>query len=347
MNRINVIQYQFKRYLTQKADKILHSRLSKPSQVFLRFSGKCNLKCLQCLIWKNKNGPHINGEELKRIIGDLYSYLGNVKISLSGAGEPFMEPGLLDVCEYAVMRNMPVIINTNGTLIDDNVAKRIVEIGIFGMTISVDGIRSHDLLRGVKGTFNKVNSCIQSIIKWKNYYRSNMRIMINTVITSCNLDELVDLAAWSKSLGVSIKYVPFVLHKSNENKYLWPMDKTKLNDVLDKLKKISSENKNILNSEGNFEMIRDYFENKFVPKTSYNCLSIFDRISIIPNEDVCICGNVIGNISNTSIKEILNSAKANEVRKKLRRCSKNCVHNCHTQGSLINKAKLLYKYCYK
>jgi flagellar biosynthesis regulator FlbT len=74
---------------------------------------------------------------------------------------------------------------------------------------------------------------------------------------------------------------------------------------------------------------------------------MFDRISIRSNEDVLICGNVIGNISRQSIKEILRSTKADEIRHRLKKCDKNCIHNCRTQGSLKDKTKLLLKYLNK
>jgi MoaA/NifB/PqqE/SkfB family radical SAM enzyme len=99
--------------------------LSAPVNVTWEVTFKCNLSCVHCL---SDSGPKRQGEltteECLRVIDDL-SDLKVFQFNIGG-GEPFMRPDFLDIMDYAHEKGMVTCISTNGTLIDEETARRLI-----------------------------------------------------------------------------------------------------------------------------------------------------------------------------------------------------------------------------
>lgn len=81
-----------------------------------------------------------------------------------------MRKDLPELASYAVEKGMRAVISTNGTLITDNVAKELKDIGLSYVGISLDGTEKvNDRFRGVNGAFksaiNGIKSCKKAGIK--------------------------------------------------------------------------------------------------------------------------------------------------------------------------------------
>ncbi len=74
------------------------------------------------------------------------------------------------MAEYAVSKGLRAVISTNGTLIDMDMAKKLKEIGLSYVGISIDGTEeTNDRFRGQQGAFKKalegVHNCMKAGIK--------------------------------------------------------------------------------------------------------------------------------------------------------------------------------------
>ena len=117
---------------------------------------ECNLKCVHCYndsgVGKKCNDA--TTEEAKAVLDDLADY-GVPSVLFSG-GEPLMRPDLFELMQYAADKGLRVVISTNGTLIKDEEAKMIKDIGVSYVGISLDGIGEiNDKFRGVDGAFER------------------------------------------------------------------------------------------------------------------------------------------------------------------------------------------------
>ena len=117
---------------------------------------KCNLQCVHCY---NDSGPdktcsEISTAQAKAVIDDLAQF-GVPSILFSG-GEPLLRHDLFELIEYAVGRGLHAVISTNGTLIAADKARRIKQLGVSYVGISLDGIGPiNDKFRGVSGAFER------------------------------------------------------------------------------------------------------------------------------------------------------------------------------------------------
>lgn len=117
----------------------------------------CNLKCAHCFK-TNFEKPEGEGSPLsvwewRGVVAQLME-LGNIAVGFTG-GEPLANPELENIIQASFPDRMIIIVNTNGTLLTRERAKRLYRIGVDVLQISLDsGVEEeHDRFRGMKGAF--------------------------------------------------------------------------------------------------------------------------------------------------------------------------------------------------
>lgn len=164
---------------------------------------RCNLNCTHCY----NSGSISNVEDLyvannyKKIL-DATVNLGINHVHLLG-GEPLLMSELYDLIEYANYKNIHISINTNGTLLTDSVIKKLIELKVLQITISLDGAteQDNDLIRG-NGTFRLVTENMKQAIDIINKSQSDVVFQIATVITKQNIQSIHKMPRILKSIGV-------------------------------------------------------------------------------------------------------------------------------------------------
>lgn len=130
------------------------SKDKKPVVVW-NMTRRCNLKCVHCYAQAKdiEFKDELSTEEGKALIDDLAAF-GSPVMLFSG-GEPTMRKDLPELAAYAREKGMRAVISTNGTLIDKPLAKKLKEVGLSYVGISLDGIReTNDRFRGMPGAFD-------------------------------------------------------------------------------------------------------------------------------------------------------------------------------------------------
>ncbi|MBO8136841.1 MAG: putative heme d1 biosynthesis radical SAM protein NirJ1 [Desulfotomaculum sp.] len=148
----------------------------------------CNLKCIHC--YSNSDSRKYENEmdtgEGKQFLQDLAEF--NVPVVLFSGGEPLTRPDFFDLAAYARELGLRVTISTNGTLITPDVAKKIKEIGVGYVGISLDGIgENNDRFRGRKGAFE---DALEGI---RNCLRVGQKVGLRFTINRHNFNELEDI----------------------------------------------------------------------------------------------------------------------------------------------------------
>lgn len=127
-------------------------------------TGRCNYNCKYCYAKRFKELPELDTYECMRIISEA-SKLGIRNIAFTG-GEPFIRNDIFELVEWSLKCGVKASITTNGSLIDNEKAKRIHDLGIF-LYISLDGIGGqHELLRD-KGSWATLNRTFNILNEFK------------------------------------------------------------------------------------------------------------------------------------------------------------------------------------
>lgn len=158
--------------------------------LFWEITAACNLRCRHCRRLDEVDKPlpgEMTTEEGKRFLEDV-SRIAHPIIVFSG-GEPTMRQDLFELVNHASRLGMQTALATNGTGIDQTMAKRIADSPIKRVSISFDGVDSltHDSFRGQKGAFRA------ALRGWKYLQRNGLSLQVNTTISKHNLRQLPQL----------------------------------------------------------------------------------------------------------------------------------------------------------
>lgn len=160
---------------------------------------RCNFTCEYCDIWRLRSADLPTADALGMI--DEFSSIGMRNICFTG-GEPLMRNDLGELISHAGGRGIRTTVFTNGSLVRENV--RTLK-GVGTLVVSLDGPPDvHDRLR-MEGTYGEVVAGIRAA------RRAGLKVIINTVLTSENLDHLPWLVDEGERLGVGMTFQP-VLH---------------------------------------------------------------------------------------------------------------------------------------
>ena len=160
------------------------SKDKKPVVVW-NMTRRCNLKCVHCYA-KSQDIDYedeLTTQQGKELIDDLAEF-GSPVILFSG-GEPLMHKDLPELAEYARSKGMRAVISTNGTLIDEKMAKVLKKIGLSYVGISLDGVReTNDKFRGIPGAFDKALEGL------RNCQREGIKVGLRFTINKNNVQDV-------------------------------------------------------------------------------------------------------------------------------------------------------------
>lgn len=148
----------------------------------------CNLKCRHCYMSSDakKYANELTTAEAKQFIDDLADF--KVPVLLFSGGEPLIRPDFFELADYAAKKGVRPTLSTNGTLITPEVARKIKNIGVGYVGISLDGLREvNDKFRGKEGAFEAAMNGI------KNCVAAGQRVGLRFTINHHNIQELENI----------------------------------------------------------------------------------------------------------------------------------------------------------
>ncbi len=123
-----------------------------PNAMLLSPTMRCNLQCFGCYSGSYSTEEELSFELIDRLVDECKG-MGIYLIILTG-GEPFLRKDLFDLFEKHPDAIFQVY--TNGSLIDEKMVERFVELGNVVPAISLEGMREETDERRGKGSFDRV-----------------------------------------------------------------------------------------------------------------------------------------------------------------------------------------------
>jgi MoaA/NifB/PqqE/SkfB family radical SAM enzyme len=190
-----------------------------PVQVDFELTFRCNMYCAMCpqvayrereLAGGQIRSSPVDGDrrelttaEVTRALDQLAA-AGTEQVLFSG-GEAFLRPDAMDILAHARGRGLAVHVITNGSMITEPLARRLVEVGVDGMTFSLDGPEErHDAIRKLPGGFRKLCRAVRSIRQARAAAGGERpRMALSAVIHALNQDVLAELVDVAHDLGLT------------------------------------------------------------------------------------------------------------------------------------------------
>ena len=141
-----------------------------PLHVDFEASFRCNLSCPMCF------RPHIDRQDHGDMDFDLYkkgidecAQNGLYSIRLSWRGESSLNPHLVDMVAYAKEKGIKeVSFITNGRLLENELAKGLIETGLDYLTVSIDGLDDDYNRLRKPNTFKNITNKVRDFYHLKN-----------------------------------------------------------------------------------------------------------------------------------------------------------------------------------
>ena len=163
----------------------------------------CNLACVHCRA-SALCGPYpgeLDTEGCQKLLNEIAAFSKPV-IILTG-GEPLLRSDIFEIADYGNKKGLRMVMATNGTLVTEEIARKLVDVGIMRVSISIDGLNaeSHDKSRMVPGAFAGTMVGIEAMKK------AGLEFQINTTITKANLDQIKGIFDLTVSLGAAAHHI--------------------------------------------------------------------------------------------------------------------------------------------
>jgi MoaA/NifB/PqqE/SkfB family radical SAM enzyme len=317
---------------------------SKPTNIYLAPTTACNCRCQMCDLW-NWTVAELPFSVIKECLTKISRWSPNSRIQISG-GEPFMRKDIIDILRHCVSLGLYAGITTNGTLINSETAAELMSLGIFNINISIDSLdpEKHDLLRGVKGTYQRAERAMNTLIKERDKQKSNTKIILKVVLSKVNLEEAVNMVHFATDRSLDgVLFQPLQWNVGTNADYellkknsLWVNDMDKLDHVIDDIIAMKRHVKLILNPTSDLLRTKQYFRNP-AAKNKNSCLSAYSNLMVYASGRITLCAEFdsVGNICRENdIQKIWKSDEAGKIRKKMRKCRMFCTNTCNAHYTL-------------
>lgn len=163
----------------------------------LDLSNICNLNCKHCYHPFNEysSDGELTLKEIKKLLDCLYD-LGVFSLIISG-GEPLLHKDFYEVLSYATKKGMIIDLFTNGTIIDNDISKKLLEFNINRVSLSLYSLENeiHDNITSHNGSCQKTKNAIKCL---KDH---NIFTEIKTVLMKDNFEGYKDLIAYARDNG--------------------------------------------------------------------------------------------------------------------------------------------------
>jgi MoaA/NifB/PqqE/SkfB family radical SAM enzyme len=179
---------------------------------------RCNLKCTMCEIsyWTEKGGD-LKVANLQKMLEHLPKLK---RVDLTGIGEALMNRGFFDAVELLKSRGLYVTLNDNFTLMNEKAARRIIELGVDQVFLSLDGAtkETYEQIR-VGANFAKVIANARHLMRIKREMRRQRpEVKINTVVCSTNYRELPVIVELAHDIGIGmVQFVNVITFENTES----------------------------------------------------------------------------------------------------------------------------------
>jgi tungsten cofactor oxidoreducase radical SAM maturase len=109
-------------------------------KVYLEPTTRCNLHCRTCVrnVWEEPL-EDMSVATFERVLAGLRDLPDLREVVFGGYGEPFAHPRILDYVGAVKDLGVKITISTNGTLLSEERAGALVDLGVDGVTVSLDG----------------------------------------------------------------------------------------------------------------------------------------------------------------------------------------------------------------
>lgn len=277
-----------------------------PSLISWNLTKKCNLRCPHCYMEAGKKDEdELSSAECFSLIDELKE-MGTEMLILTG-GEPLLRRDIYDIASYASEKGIWVVMGTNGVLVNEKVAKKMVDCGIKGVGISIDSLdpEKHNNFRGSPTAW-------QHSVKALDICREQgLEVLVQTTVMEMNYEEIPKMIDFAREKGAWSFNLYFLVH-TGRGEQMNDLSPKRTNEMLTNLVDIQDKYRPMLvrsKCAPQFKQIA--FEKGMPGLESGGCMAGTQYARIMPGGDITPCPYmtvVAGNVRDKGFKDVWQSS---------------------------------------
>jgi len=244
----------------------------------------CNARCGHChrgpLIEKERRATPDRLAEIAREIRPL--------VSIMSGGEPLIRKDLEEIVFKLkeTGASSRVNVNTNAALLTQKRFQSLKAAGIDNFVISFDfPDERHDEWRAIPGLFGKIQDLVASLSP-----EEKKLVVLTCVFNSKNFRDAPRMAEVAREWGVSMNFSTYTWMRTQDmSLMIQPEEMDEAREVVATLSDMRRRYGNVLNSDGVFQGMLDFYENKGTP----GCRAGERLLVVNPDGTFSPCGLVI------------------------------------------------------
>ncbi|HBY59144.1 MAG TPA: hypothetical protein DEH78_04945, partial [Solibacterales bacterium] len=161
-----------------------------PVEYIVETTAKCNLYCPMCPRETHQQPKEDMEDEIfTRLVREAGRSAEHMM--LIGLGEPFLDPKIYNRIEYCERHRVSTLLSTNGTLLDEEAAEKLLATPLAHVTLSFDGATKESFEYYRKGArFEKVRDNFVRFARMKHERRAPVQVVVQMVRMERNAGEV-------------------------------------------------------------------------------------------------------------------------------------------------------------
>ena len=223
-----------------------------PTLINLEVTKRCNARCDFCDYWKTTE------EERMEDYAPVIQKLKPVVVMLTG-GEPLLRKDLEQIVHSIKQTSKATYVGviSNGALLKYDRGMSLWHAGLDQLAVSLDFLdERHDKARGIPRLYERLSNVIPKLVDG-----GVDNFVLNSVIKSDNLDDIVNIVHQAESWGAKVSFSAYADVKVGNKDHNVTSDSiSRLRLLIDQLIELKQAGKPILSTEYYLRRIPEYFE---------------------------------------------------------------------------------------
>jgi MoaA/NifB/PqqE/SkfB family radical SAM enzyme len=345
--------------------------IAVPRVVHIWRGAPCNARCPMCP-WGFLEGEALRGivrspftdEHMPQALEQIAELAGRHTIVSYMGGEPMVKRGLIDWVEQSTALGLDFRFTTNGYLMTEELARRLVAAGLFNLGVSLESLdpEINETIRPFRAGTATTISCIELILAERERQRARTSVNIKTVLTELNLESFVEIVErYGCRDGVLVTPQPFEAIEGMPEatrEQLFIKDHDRLRRTMQTIGELKGRGYNVHVTEQHLhEFVKQYEDDPGHGATMHDkelrmaddspdCNIATDNLWIIDGEvKLCPHHPPIGNFvsGERTLKELWDAELTSQIRQQTRACRRLCTISCLRRTPLRHKVSAYLK----
>ena len=172
-----------------------------PEKVYIEATSRCNLHCSICFRhgWYDETPRHMDFGIARKLAAELEDMSSVAEVFFGGMGEPLFHPQIVEMVG-AMPGRLRKSLLTNGTLLTEELAKRLLDAGLTQLWVSMDGFdeKSYEAIQ-LGSRFAQICENLRAFNRAR--AGSKTRLGITFVVTPENVGQLARINEFADEMG--------------------------------------------------------------------------------------------------------------------------------------------------